>query len=178
VYLWCTPLCKKTSGSRLQALASYDPRRLHGVTLYRETERAFSEGDRVQFTAPNRERHWRVNAANIACTKIASKLIDPSRSEGHTLASLLLQYLSITLDKTKRKSDWLSWALFDSRLVYAGNDVIHLPELLSVLMRELETRNLGDLAKRCFAHIPTQVQLDIGGLWVLTDTRAVRTSTP
>jgi conjugative relaxase-like TrwC/TraI family protein len=36
---------------------SYDPRRLHGVTLYRETKRAFSEGDRVQFTAPNRERH-------------------------------------------------------------------------------------------------------------------------
>ena len=36
---------------------SYDPRRLHGVTLYRETERGFSEGDRVQFTAPNRERH-------------------------------------------------------------------------------------------------------------------------
>lgn len=36
---------------------SYDPRRLHGVTLYKETERAFSEGDRVQFTAPDRERH-------------------------------------------------------------------------------------------------------------------------
>jgi ATP-dependent exoDNAse (exonuclease V) alpha subunit len=36
---------------------SYDPRRLHGVTLYRETERAFSERDRVQFTAPNREQH-------------------------------------------------------------------------------------------------------------------------
>ena len=37
--------------------ASYDPRRLHGVTLYRETERSFSEGDRVQFTAPYREQH-------------------------------------------------------------------------------------------------------------------------
>ena len=36
---------------------SYDPRRLHGVTLYRETERAFSQGDRVQFTAPNREQY-------------------------------------------------------------------------------------------------------------------------
>jgi ATP-dependent exoDNAse (exonuclease V) alpha subunit len=36
---------------------SYDPRRLHGVTLYRETERGFSQGDRVQFTAPNREQH-------------------------------------------------------------------------------------------------------------------------
>lgn len=27
---------------------SYDPRRLQGVTLYREAERAFSEGDRIQ----------------------------------------------------------------------------------------------------------------------------------
>ena len=36
---------------------SYDPRRLHGVTLYREMHRAFSEGDRVQFTAPDRAHH-------------------------------------------------------------------------------------------------------------------------
>ncbi len=36
---------------------TYDPRRLHGVAIYRETEREFSEGDRVQFTAPDRERH-------------------------------------------------------------------------------------------------------------------------
>jgi len=35
---------------------SYDPRRLHGVTVYRETERAFAAGDRVQMTAPDRER--------------------------------------------------------------------------------------------------------------------------
>jgi ATP-dependent exoDNAse (exonuclease V) alpha subunit len=44
---------EKRSGEQV----SYDPRRLEGVTLYRETERAFSEGDRVQFTAPNREQH-------------------------------------------------------------------------------------------------------------------------
>ncbi|PYR35401.1 MAG: conjugal transfer protein, partial [Acidobacteria bacterium] len=35
---------------------SYDPRRLQGVTLYRESERAFAAGDRVQMTAPDRER--------------------------------------------------------------------------------------------------------------------------
>jgi hypothetical protein len=35
---------------------SYDPRRLQGVTLYREAERAFAAGDRVQMTAPDRER--------------------------------------------------------------------------------------------------------------------------
>jgi conjugative relaxase-like TrwC/TraI family protein len=35
---------------------SYDPRRLQGVTIYRETDRAFAVGDRVQMTAPHRER--------------------------------------------------------------------------------------------------------------------------
>jgi ATP-dependent exoDNAse (exonuclease V) alpha subunit len=35
----------------------YDPRRLQGVTLYRETERSFAEGDRVQFTAPSKDLH-------------------------------------------------------------------------------------------------------------------------
>src|SRR6266567_1346726 len=44
---------KRENGEQVR----YDPRRLHGVTLYRETERGFSQGDRVQFTAPNRERH-------------------------------------------------------------------------------------------------------------------------
>jgi conjugative relaxase-like TrwC/TraI family protein len=35
---------------------SYDPRGLQGVTLYREGERDFARGDRVQMTAPDRER--------------------------------------------------------------------------------------------------------------------------
>jgi hypothetical protein len=34
---------------------TYDPRRLAGVAVYHENERAFSEGDRVQFTAPSRD---------------------------------------------------------------------------------------------------------------------------
>jgi conjugative relaxase-like TrwC/TraI family protein len=35
---------------------SYDPRRLQGVTVYRETERTFAQGDRVQMTAPYHEQ--------------------------------------------------------------------------------------------------------------------------
>ena len=35
---------------------SYDPRRLQGVTVYRETERVFAQGDRVQMTAPYHEQ--------------------------------------------------------------------------------------------------------------------------
>ncbi|WP_263417847.1 MobF family relaxase [Terriglobus albidus] len=34
---------------------SYDPRRQQGVSVYREEERAFSVGDRIQFTAPDND---------------------------------------------------------------------------------------------------------------------------
>ena len=44
---------KRENGERI----SYDPRRLQGVTLYREMERDFAEGDRVQFTAPSKDLH-------------------------------------------------------------------------------------------------------------------------
>src|SRR5580700_9869166 len=35
-------------------LATYDPRRLTGVSVYQEIDREFSVGDRVQFTAPDK----------------------------------------------------------------------------------------------------------------------------
>jgi ATP-dependent exoDNAse (exonuclease V) alpha subunit len=34
---------------------TYDPARLHGISAYREIEREFAAGDRLQFTAPNRD---------------------------------------------------------------------------------------------------------------------------
>jgi ATP-dependent exoDNAse (exonuclease V) alpha subunit len=36
---------------------TYDPRRLQGVSVYREAQREFAEGDRMQFTAPSQELH-------------------------------------------------------------------------------------------------------------------------
>jgi hypothetical protein len=36
---------------------TYDPSRLRGISAYREIEREFAVGDRIQFTAPNRELH-------------------------------------------------------------------------------------------------------------------------
>ena len=44
---------RRENGNRV----NYNPRRLHGVSVYREAERGFAKGDRVQFTAPNREQH-------------------------------------------------------------------------------------------------------------------------
>jgi hypothetical protein len=37
-------------------LATYDPKRLQGITACREREREFAQGDRIQFTAPDRNR--------------------------------------------------------------------------------------------------------------------------
>ena len=42
----------------------YDPRRLQGVTVYREDDRAFAVGDRVQFTAPYTAPGKTVTVAN------------------------------------------------------------------------------------------------------------------
>ena len=44
---------ERTDGSE----RTYDPRRQQGVSVYREENRAFSIGDRVQLTAPARELH-------------------------------------------------------------------------------------------------------------------------
>jgi ATP-dependent exoDNAse (exonuclease V) alpha subunit len=41
---------KKLNGE----LANYDPRRLSGVSVYREIGREFSAGERIQFTAPDK----------------------------------------------------------------------------------------------------------------------------
>jgi conjugative relaxase-like TrwC/TraI family protein len=41
---------EKVSGEQ----ATYDPRRLTGVSVYREIDREFSVGDRIQFTAPDK----------------------------------------------------------------------------------------------------------------------------
>jgi UvrD-like helicase C-terminal domain len=42
---------EKSDGEQL----SYEPRRLHGVSVYKEDTRDFSEGDRIQFTTPYRD---------------------------------------------------------------------------------------------------------------------------
>jgi conjugative relaxase-like TrwC/TraI family protein len=42
---------QKPDGERV----TYDPSRLRGISAYREIEREFAVGDRLQFTAPNRE---------------------------------------------------------------------------------------------------------------------------
>jgi len=103
---------------------------------------------------------WEANALNVACTKIASKLLYPKRKD-HSLKSLLKEYFGICIDKNERMSNWLSDELTTEQVSYAARDVMYLIPLLMELEKKLKTKKLLDLSKACFEHIPTRVQLDI-----------------
>lgn len=60
-------------------LATYDPRRLSGVGVYREIEREFSTGDKIQFSAPDK-------ALNVANRDLA--VIDSIAPDGRIKARL------------------------------------------------------------------------------------------
>jgi ribonuclease D len=108
--------------------------------------------------------NWNVIPQNIACTKIASKLLNKSaRGKEHTLKWLLKKNLGVQISKTERLSNWLSKELSSEQLAYAVGDVIYLLPLLDVLESKLESKGLLELARACFQHIPTRVQLNIKG---------------
>jgi ribonuclease D len=102
---------------------------------------------------------WNAAPANVACTKIAAKLLRV-RQEQQSLAPLLDEHLGVRLDKSLQISDW-SAELSHAQLAYAVGDVLYLEQLLARLRGELEVHGAWDLAEECFAHIPTRVALEI-----------------
>lgn len=105
---------------------------------------------------------WSVGAQNVACTKIASKILDPSEKD-HSLNSILQRHLGVSLDKGLRRSDWLIERLTQEQVKYAARDVLYLPQLLEKLQRTLMSCGRWCLAEACFTHLPVRVQLDILG---------------
>jgi ribonuclease D len=109
--------------------------------------------------------HWRVRASNVACTKIASKILQPSRAD-HSLKKILNDYLGITLmkDQRVRLSDWSVTELSAEQLRYASDDVRYLALLFEVLRRRLNTVSRWELAAAAFAFLPVNVELKMQGL--------------
>ena len=106
---------------------------------------------------------WGAFPYNVACTKIASKLLDPKRELEHSLKDLLQRYLGVLISKAERTSDWLTLDLTDAQLRYAATDVVHLIPLMEELERYLQKEKISGLAYSCFAHLPTRVYLDVLG---------------
>jgi len=105
---------------------------------------------------------WKIQPVNIACTKIASKLLDLNRSD-HSLKTLLWHHLRIQINKGQRLSNWLGGELTSEQISYAARDAMYLVPLLRRLEDQLFQERQLDLTKACWAHIPTRVQLEIGG---------------
>jgi ribonuclease D len=107
---------------------------------------------------------WGVRGKRISCTKVASKIADPTGEVGHGLADIVCHYLGLTVDKSQQTSDWRTADLSPEQIEYAANDVRHLFPVLYALLSDLRHRDLETLALRCFDHLPTRVELDVRGL--------------
>lgn len=107
---------------------------------------------------------WNVKPASIRCTKVASKLIDPSApNETHSLQSLLGRYVGVELSKgSVRTSDWTASQLSQEQIEYAVADVLYLPILLRSLTERLKHLGLDWLYDKCCEFLPTRVVLELG----------------
>ncbi|HYC48088.1 MAG TPA: hypothetical protein VED01_21655 [Burkholderiales bacterium] len=104
---------------------------------------------------------WGCKAINIACTKVASKIL--LDVEKHSLDVLVGKYLGVTLAKQFATSDWTVAKLSDGQVMYAASDVIYLPALYDALRNALCGVGRWELALRSFEYIPTRVELDMQG---------------
>lgn len=108
---------------------------------------------------------WGVASANIACTKVASKIIEPGlEHDRYSLKWSLLRHLNVRVDKSERLSDWANTRLSNNQVEYAARDVLYLADLLATLKAQATAQGVGDLVDRSFAYLPTRVELDIRGL--------------
>jgi ribonuclease D len=112
------------------------------------------------------ESQWHIETANVACTKAASKILDPHLPpSGHSLAQLALRYLEVTLDKgAVRTSDWGATTLSPEQLTYAASDVLHLPALLAVLTERLQATGRLNTWKAVCNYIPVDAHLEVSGI--------------
>lgn len=109
---------------------------------------------------------WGVQAANVRCTKIASKLLAPAAaSSSHSLGALTAQRLGVTLNKGPvRTSDWGAGRLSAKQVAYAAADVSHLVELYDGLTRDLAGAGLAGLYEECCEFLPTRTEVAVLGI--------------
>jgi ribonuclease D len=103
----------------------------------------------------------------IYCTKIASRLVR-TYTDRHGLKDLARELLGIDLNKQQQSSDWGAETISDAQLDYAAADVLYLHALKRHLDRMLSREGRTELARQCFAFLPTRVSLDLMG-WGETD---------
>ncbi|GAA1262115.1 ribonuclease D [Oryzihumus leptocrescens] len=112
------------------------------------------------------EARWGIRAGSVACTKAASKLLNPSGAhEEHSLKSVLDRYLGVKLEKgAVRTSDWSTPVLSDEQVEYATGDVSHLLELHRAMSAALEAKSLTEIYAQVCAYMPIDAHLEVTGV--------------
>jgi ribonuclease D len=106
---------------------------------------------------------WNVQPVSIRCTKVASKLLEPSApNKAHSLQKLVARHLGISLPKGPvRTSDWTAATLTAEQIDYAADDASHLLDLLDILQGALAEARLTPLYDDCCAFLPARVTLEL-----------------
>ena len=108
--------------------------------------------------------HWKVEPVSVACTKIASKVLDPGLdSSSHSLKPVLRRYLGIEIDKTQQRSDWVSEDLSQAQIAYATADVQHLGQLYAAMWQRAQNLGVDTLLRASYEYLPSRVKLDLMG---------------
>ncbi|MET3946581.1 ribonuclease D [Arthrobacter sp. UYCu512] len=107
---------------------------------------------------------WGITARNVACTKIASKILSPELSGGeHSLKPVLQRHLNVKIKKDLQVSDWLASTLTAAQLDYAAVDVAHLIRLYGSLASKCRDAGLHAQLEDSYSYLPTRVSLDLRG---------------
>jgi ribonuclease D len=142
-------------------IADHTPQKLPALLEDDTTRKVFHHAPfDLRFLA----HHWHVTPRNVACTKIASKIIDPGLEHAaHSLKPVLERHLGITISKDEQRSDWLADRLRHEQLAYAAADVAHLLSLYHHLGELADKWQVADLILESWKYLPTRVALDLRG---------------
>jgi ribonuclease D len=101
-------------------------------------------------------------AANVFCTKIASRLTR-TYTDRHGLKELCSELLEVNLSKQQQSSDWGAAELTQAQLEYAASDVLYLHRLRLILTDRLKRENRLAEADALFKCLPVRAKLDLMG---------------
>ncbi len=103
---------------------------------------------------------WGLTPKNVACTKIASKLLAAGSEKDHSLKALLDRELGVEIRKgAVRTSNWAA-TLSAEQIEYATDDVRYLIPLYERLLSELKQAGLEDAYQKCCDFLPARCELD------------------
>lgn len=107
---------------------------------------------------------WGARPTNVACTKVASKIVWPgAAADDYSLKPLLERTLNISINKSERLSNWQAERLSESQIDYAASDVRYLSPLLEAIASEARHLGVARLIDASFEYLPTRVETDLRG---------------